>query len=106
MSRKRIPFQYRFRSPLLSGVKSCTSRPRKMASVGDTFEAFGATFEVVLVERLTLLTIREELWREEGCASPADFEAIWCLLHPRRGFQSSQKVSVHRFKLMQEASDG
>ncbi|MEE9401291.1 MAG: hypothetical protein V3V32_04655 [Dehalococcoidia bacterium] len=98
--KKRIAFKSRFRWPLLNGIKTCTARTRKMASVGDTFEAFGATFEIVLLERPTLLTIRDKMWVAEGCDSPADFEAIWRSLHPRMGFQPDRKVSVHHFKLV------
>jgi len=94
----KIPFKARFREVLLDGTKTWTSRTRRMGNPGDTFPAFGATFEIEHVERRTLGNIRYHHWKEEGCNSPYDFFEVWEQIHRRKGFVASQRVWVHIFK--------
>jgi hypothetical protein len=39
-----------------------------MGEPGNTFEAFGATFEIISVDEVRLYEVAS-LWREEGCKS-------------------------------------
>jgi len=94
----KIPFKERFREVLLDGTKTWTSRTRRMGKMGDTFDAFGATFEIERVERRTLGNIRYHHWKEEGCKSSTDFFEVWEQIHPRKGYIPSQLVWVHIFK--------
>ena len=99
-----IPFQERWRDAILEGSKSSTARTKRYGSPGDTFESFGAEFELVSVEKMTLEDISESLYEEEGCGSPAEFRALWAKLHPRKGFVPDQVIYVHRFLKRSPAS--
>lgn len=93
----RIPFLERFRKPLLSGDKVCTARTKVYGKTGDFFTAFGATFCIVVVEKVKLETVAE-LYNWEGFKSMVEFIQCWVHLHPRRGFDRNQKVWLHLFK--------
>jgi hypothetical protein len=93
-----IPFQERWRDAILDGSKSSTTRTKRYGRTGDTFEAFGADFELASIEKMTLEDVSETLHEEEGCGSPAEFRALWAKLHPRKGFVPHQSVYVHRFR--------
>jgi len=97
MSLVKIPFKPYFKEPMLSGVKTYTSRTKRMGSPGDTFEAFGAQFEILSVEEVRLYEVAS-LWKEEGCASEEHFKEIWREIHPRTGYGDYQIVKLHRFK--------
>jgi len=97
----RIPFRPFFRDTMLSGVKICTSRPYPMAQAGDHFYAFGKTFEVVAVHTELLGYIANNLWKEEGVASPAEFVAVWNSIHYFKGYRPNWLVYLHWFNLYQ-----
>ena len=92
-----IPFKARFREPMLSGVKTMTSRTRKMAEVGDTFDAFGATFRITRVRQWCYWAILRD-WKIEGCSSREDLEAVWQEIHPRKKFKDDDLLWVHGFR--------
>jgi len=94
-----IPFQERWRAPILEGTKTCTSRTKRYAEVGDTFEAFGAIFQLTAIERRYLKDVAEVLFAKEGCKSPDEFEYVWEQLHPRRGWQAYERVWLHHLKI-------
>lgn len=98
MSEVKIPFKPRFKEPMLNGQKTWTSRTRRMGNIGDTFDAFGATFEIVEVSTMTLKQIADNYFREEGCRSVQDFVEVWRAIHPRKGSVPSQRVYVHVFR--------
>ena len=94
----KIPFKPRFKEPMLDGTKTWTSRTRRYGHKGDTFDAFGATFEIVEEpEKCTLRDIMYNHWKEEGCKSTTDFFEVWEEIHPRKGFVPSQLVWAHIF---------
>ena len=95
--RVRIPFQQRWRESMLTGNKVCTSRGRRFGKPGDTFEAFGADFELQAVEKMPLGDVKDSLYLQEGCESPEEFQRVWTKLNPRRGFVPEQQVHVHWF---------
>jgi hypothetical protein len=94
-----LPFKPRFRFPLRTGRKTATSRTGFSGKVGDTFEAYGATFRVEEVSQLPLTTVANDHWREEGVESPEEFRDVWCEIHPRRGWDPDQVVKFIRFKI-------
>ena len=94
----KIPFLERFREPMLKGTKTMTSRTRKYGEKGDTFDAFGATFELEDVRKVSLFCIANYYYRQEGADSTQDFINIWKIIHPRKGFDSDMMVWLHRFK--------
>ena len=55
-------------------------------------------FEITEVRWMKLSDIANDLWREEGCASPLDFKEVWARLHPRHGYRGQRHVWVHRFR--------
>ena len=77
----QIPFLGRFKEPMLKGTKVMTSRRKKYGDVGDIFEAFGTTFQIVEVGRLRLGDIAS-CWNEEGMESLEDFVKTWTQIHP------------------------
>jgi hypothetical protein len=106
MSLVKIPFKPYFKEPLLNGVKTCTARTKRMGEPGDTFMAFGASFELVSVEEVRLYEVAS-LWKEEGCTSEEDFKGIWETIHPRTGYSEYHIVKLHRFKMvMSECAGG
>ena len=94
---RTIPFMERFNEPLLSGKKTWTSRPRKMADVEDTFQNVAGTFQVDYVFQMPLGVVAMDCWRQEGCLHMTDFVTVWNHIHPLKGFVDSQLVWVHVF---------
>jgi hypothetical protein len=92
-----IPFMERFREPLLNGTKTWTSRTKRYGQMGDSFEAFGATFEILTVEKKTLEEILNH-WREEGLDSFSDALITWRKIHPIRKLDFLEQFWTHIFK--------
>jgi len=94
----RLPFLPQWKQLMLDGVKICTARTKPAGKIGDTFEAFGAEFEIVGLEVMPLFMIAAMFYKEEGCHSPEGFEAIYQKIHPRRGFRGNDTAYLHTFK--------
>lgn len=92
-----IPFKERFKEPLLDGTKTWTTRSHSYGKVGDSFEAFDATFVLEKVEWMELENAGAH-WREEGCSSLEDFIKTWCEIHPKIGFNPNSIYCVHIFR--------
>jgi len=93
-----IPFKYYWKKHLLSGSKSCTTRVAKYGNIGDTFDIFGATFEIIDIKRTTLQDVKDNYYIKEGCSTPLVFETAWCAIHPAARFKPELKVWLHIFK--------
>jgi len=94
-----IPFQDRFREPMLNGIKIMTSRTKKYGHKGDFFRIFGAPFLLTEEPHLEQLGfIAKHFWQKEGVESEADFVLLWGQIHPYRGFDSKQLVYLHEFR--------
>lgn len=93
-----LPFQPRWRPLVLEGAKTTTVRTRRHGAPGDAFEVDGVRFVLVAVEAMPLARARDLVWREEGMASPDEFERVWAENHPSRGFRAGDQVWVHRFR--------
>ena len=96
--RVKIPFQERWRDAMLDNRKVCTSRNRRYGKPGDIFQAFGTDFELLTIAEMSLKEVSDNLFQQEGCSSPGEFERLWAELHPRRGFVPGQMVNVHYFR--------
>jgi len=83
---------------MLNGQKTMTSRTKRYGNVGDTFDVFGATFELTDVSKMTLQFVAYGYYQEEGCQFPTDFIDIWERIHPRKGYVPNQVVHTHFFK--------
>jgi len=105
MSEINIPFLEEWRFQIFTGRKRCTTRNKRYGKPGDTFKAFGKTFKLTFVERLTLGYVANMLWFLEGATSPEAFIEIWEQLHPRAGYQPGEKKYVHFWEPVEEASD-
>ena len=97
MAEITIPFKSMFRDALLTGVKVCTARKKRMGKPGDRFLAFDQPFEILSVEDVSLDDVAR-LWKDEGCTSRAHFIEVWNSIHPKVGYRETQRVYVHRFK--------
>jgi len=97
-----LPFLPEFEEVMISGGKTLTSRTRWFGWKGDYFEAFGHIFIITGLFTKTLGEVRDIYFRQEGCKSPEEFEAIWCRIHPRAGFRPEQRVKCHEFKSQRE----
>jgi hypothetical protein len=98
---KFLPFKEGFREAVMTGRKTATARTRRFGDVGDVVATPFGPVRLVGVYRLTLDSVRNVYWQEEGAGSPEDFTAIWNAIHPRKGFDPAQRVWLHRFKLAQ-----
>lgn len=94
-----IPFKDRFKEVMLSGQKIMTSRTNCYGSLGDTFQAFGRTFEITSCRTMRLGYVANQYYREEGFDSREDFIEFWATIHPIAGYKQDQIVYVHEFKL-------
>lgn len=93
-----LPFQERWRPQVLAGAKTTTVRTRRHGQAGDTFEVDGVPYALLEVRALPLQEARDHWYREEGMASPEEFERTWRENHPQRGFRASDTVWLHRFE--------
>ncbi len=100
MTAVHIPFLPRFQEPLLSGVKTCTTRTSRLGLPGDEFVAFGAWFLIRSVEKVELGDVANNLFEQEGVSSSNDFITIWLELH--RSFIPTTRVWLHRFEKKEE----
>lgn len=93
-----LPFLERFRDPILSGLKTVTTRSKAYGKAGDVLDTPFGRVRLVKVERRALAYVRDALWREEGVSSPVEFERIWNEIHTGRGFREDDVRYVHHFQ--------
>jgi len=98
--RAKVPFKERFRLPMLSGQKTCTTRPYKIGNPRDEFEAFGVVFEILEVEELPLGQIAKKRYAAEGFESPEEFITFWLKIHPHEKYDPLRTAFSHTFKLI------
>jgi hypothetical protein len=92
-----IPFKERFREPMLSGVKTMTSRTKSYGQVGDWFNVFEQTFVLTSVVARPFSFIVDH-WKEEGCFSREDFLTLFRQIHPRREIAMDTMFWTHTFQ--------
>jgi len=87
-----------FRGATLHGKKVCHTCITVIGLDGDEFEAFGARFRIIVVRKQRLDEVKYHHWMDEGCTSPADFEAYWTALHPSRPYRPLAEYHTHYFR--------
>lgn len=92
-----IPFQQRWREPMLQGQKTATSRTKRYGYKGDFFEQWGRFFIITQVRKLPLATIARDYYQQEGCSDPEAFVKVWEEIHPKAGWRPNQAVYYHEF---------
>ncbi len=75
-----IPFRPEFKDALLEGRKTKTARTKKYGERGDQFEAFGAPFVILKVEKIRLSDIASKFFAEEGVESPEAYQKKWVVV--------------------------
>lgn len=93
-----------WRPQMLAGEKLCTTRSYIRGRLGDQFNAFGQTWEIIAVCRFPLGVVSELFYKLEGCRSPWEFRRLWNKFHPEKPYNRYQKVYVHLFMLGKEGS--
>jgi hypothetical protein len=98
--RVKIPFLEHFKESMLNGTKTMTTRSKRYGWKGDTFDAFGATFQIEKVYKAALSWIAKYCWQAEGCSSEQDFIDVWKSIHHKRNDPRSL-WHVHEFRLLE-----
>lgn len=78
-----LPFYERFHAPILEGRKRFTLRNRIYGEPGQVIPSSVGPLRIVSLRKATPAWVRDNLWADEGCASPEDFERVWRRIHPR-----------------------
>ena len=102
----QIPFLPQFEPVMLSGQKTMTARTKRYGNPGDTFPAFGASFQIMSIAKIQLCDVAWEHHTEEGFPTVIDFIECWKKLHPRKGYIPKQKVYAHTFKKLEASMNG
>ncbi len=95
---KYIPFLEAFVPRIKLGLKTMTTRNEKYGEPGDLLASPAGTLRLLEVLRVKLGEVAENSYREEGCASPEEFEEIWNRIHPKRGYHPDDWVWLHEFE--------
>lgn len=93
-----IPFREDMQAAILRGAKTMTTRSKRYGEVGDFFKLGGRFYRLVSVRRVELGAIAHAYYRQEGCATPAEFRDIWVQIHPRKGWTPMEKKWLHEFR--------
>lgn len=96
MGHVSIPFSREMRQAIVQGRKCCTTRCGVVCDIGDTFLVASKTYRVLCIEKRPLKTVRNQLFRMEGCESPPEFETLWRRLH-RGCFSADSLFYVYWF---------
>jgi len=95
-----IPFLPEFKEALASGKKTATTRNKRYAKRGSRFTAFGMSFELLSVGKVSLWMVAYAFYEEEGLDSPEAFIDVWNRLHRRKKYEDDYKLKVwlHLFR--------
>jgi hypothetical protein len=93
-----IPFAERWRDVMLNDQKLCTARDKYYGRKGDTFEAFGAAFEIQFVSLIPLDEVALFFYALEGCSSPEESQEVWAAIHPGEPWEPQRLMKVHWFR--------
>lgn len=80
---KHLPFYKRFHDPIRRREKRFTLRNERYGEPGEVIPSDVGPLLILSVRQETPAWVRDNLFRDEGCKSPADFEAVWLDIHPR-----------------------
>lgn len=80
---KHLPFYQRFHGPIQRREKRFTLRKQRYGKPGEIIPSDAGPLRILSIRKATPAWVRDNLWADEGCKSPADFEAIWLQIHPK-----------------------
>lgn len=80
---------------MTTGVMTCFTEIEQQGKIGDTFRVLGVEFRITEVRVLPLGRVADELWKQNGAATPDDFVGLWLMLHARTGYRPGHLVRVH-----------
>jgi hypothetical protein len=98
---KELPFRVGFKPALESGEKTLTLRGKAYGKPGDVLMTIAGPVELLHVERVSLGFVAAVLHRQEGCAGPEEFLAVWRDIHPARRFDLKERFILHHFTRLQ-----
>lgn len=104
MATIEIPFSREMAIAAIEGRKVATTRSEPKGEIGDEFEILAnqpldgdiATFRLLEIMAVDLITVRDLYFRLEGFESPAAFEKTWRALH-RGHFTTGKLYYMHVF---------
>lgn len=91
-----IKFDDRFKVPMQKGKKVATIRTEKKGNNGDTFEAFGKTYQFTNVFECHLKTIEAFLYPRCGFRTADEFVDFWTELYGK--YSPDEKGWMHYFE--------
>jgi len=97
-----INFMSKSRHQLELGIKTCTTRSRRLGIVGDCFFVLLSTgtkrYELTKVIKVPLSTVYHYYYKQEGYSTKEEFGRMWITLHPIRRLDMKWLVWLHIFK--------
>lgn len=96
-----VPFQQWAVDKLRTGKKTATCRYTQIGRVGERFTSWGMVFELTRVTRYQLDYVAGELFRQEGCINPTQFEERWHDIYGR--YDGTEWVWYHEFRRIRVA---
>jgi hypothetical protein len=81
--RKFLPFYKRFWAPIRERRKRFTLRNEVYGQPGEVVDSPVGPLRILSLRQATPAWVRDNLWADEGCTSPEDFEKVWREIHPR-----------------------
>lgn len=93
-----IPFNPWSKDKLDTDEKICTTRTKRYGYPGDYFYVKGVKYVLVEIRHISLNTVANDFYKEEGCESSGEFVQVWNDIHPFKGFVSEQIVYLHIFR--------
>lgn len=95
-----MPFMPKLARLIPTGEKTATTRSEAYGKAGTVLRTDVGCIRLLSVEKVRLEVVRDSFWREEGMASPAEFEQTWSQIHPRTGFQPQAEKHLHLFEFL------
>ena len=101
-----IPFQEYFKTAMITGRKTATTRTKRYGYPGDWFPAFGKNFVLTHVYPTFLDIVVDHFYFEEGFDSKNEFIDCWDRLHPSVKFADKPRRLVYLHRFIQKEADG
>ncbi len=97
---QNFPFLGRFHPLMEQGIKTMTTRPRKIGGVGYKWIVNNRTYRTVGQCSLPLSYIANHLFLQEGCDDPHEFIDVWNEIHPFKQYQPDATKVAHFFQVL------
>ena len=90
--------------PVVEGRKRFTLRNKRYGKPGEVIPSTFGPVRILSVVKRTPAWVRDNLWHDEGCASPADFTAVWNQIHPTAPGWEVERF-LHEFEFVGNLED-